>query len=253
MPPHTKILLLLLSGAVLFAPGDAHSQTATAADEALAKRQAKADDLGGARRSRIEKLLFKIEDDLLLERWLNPPRGFHLRLGGIAEGSGLGAGPAFRYNTAPFDFRTSAAGSIKRYFIAEAAVRFPGTFLDSLYVTRNGPYAEVLARRRDFPQEDFFGLGPDSDVEARSNFALRDTLARATGGYRQGKFIAGVHAGSLDQSTGPGTDSRMPSTTDLFPSSNTPGLGLEVPLTFVQPFVDLTTIDRALNETAGGV
>ena len=62
-----------------------------------------------------------------MERVLDPPRGVYVRLGGIGEGAGFGVGPAFRYNATRFDFKTSAAASMMKYFIAEASLRFPGT------------------------------------------------------------------------------------------------------------------------------
>ena len=54
---------------------------------------------------------------------------------------------------------------------------------------------EVYARRRESPQEDFFGLGPDSLEDNRSNFALRDTFVRVTPAVRRGYLTAGVNLG----------------------------------------------------------
>ena len=62
-----------------------------------AEREAKAKAKQPYKRSKIEAALFKIEDSLLIERWLNPPRGFHVRMGASQEGSGLGVGPGYRY------------------------------------------------------------------------------------------------------------------------------------------------------------
>ena len=87
----------------------------------------KARALTPQKRSMLERLIYKLDDDLLLERVLDAPRGVYARLGGIGEGAGFGVGPAFRYNTTRFDFKTSAAASMKTYFIAEASLRFPGT------------------------------------------------------------------------------------------------------------------------------
>lgn len=230
---------------------DARAQT-TRADEERAKREAKAQKLQPAKRSRIEAVLFKIEDDLLLERVLAPPRGIHARVGGIGEGAGFGAGPGFRLHTFQFDFRASAAVSMKGYFIGEAAVRFPGTLGEDLYTWANGPYLELYARRRDFPQEDFFGLGPDSLEENRSDFALRDTFGRVTGGVRQGYLTTGVSAGYLDPSVGAGTDDRFPSTTEIFSPSEVPGLSRQPAFALVEPFLEFATLDRALNDRSGG-
>jgi hypothetical protein len=240
------IALAILSDAAAFAQ-------ATRAEEIRARREEKAARKEAHRRPLLEQALFVVEDRLLIERVLGPPRGLHLRLGGVQEGSGLGAGPGYRYNTGPFDLRASAAGSVKGYFIAEGALRFPGTRDDSLYAVRDGPYVEFYARRRDFPQEDFFGLGPDSLKANRSNYAIRDTFARVQGGVRRRRWLtAAVNVGYLDPSVGVGTDTRMPSITDLFRPRDIPGLSPLPSFLVTEPYVEITTIDRPLNRMSGG-
>lgn len=217
----------------------------TRAAELRAQREAKAAALEPERRSGLEALLFKIEDDALVTRWLAPPRGFHLRLGGVGEGAGFGAGPGYRYTTGTFAFSASAAGTIKRYGIAEASLLFPGD-------DRDGPFAGVHVRRRDFPQQDFFGLGPDSLEEDRSNYALRDTLVSGAGGVRLDDFTAGARVSYLDVAIGRGTDTRMPSTDDLFSPSDIPGLLTRPAFTVIEPFAELNYADPPLNPTTGG-
>lgn len=227
---------------------------ATRAEEAQKEREAKLAAKRPYKRGKIEAALFKIEDSLLIERWLLPPRGFHLRLGANGEGSGLAAGPGYRFIGDSFEVRASAAASLKKYFLAEGAVRFPGTRQDSLFSVRDGAFVEVYARRKDFPQEDFFGLGPDSSKDDRSDYALRDTYARVTPGYRIGRKIGmGVNVGYLDPSTGPGTDPLFPDSTDVFAAGTVPGLNEPLPSFAVfEPYIEITTIDRQYNEMSGG-
>ena len=203
---------------------DAATAQTTRAEEDRAKRETKATQLIPERRSKLEAVLYKIDEDLILQRIFNPPRGIHARMGGIGEGAGFGGGPGYQFLGVPFDFRASAAGSLKGYFIAEGSLRFPGTQSEDLYTWANGPYVEVYARRRDFPQEDFYGIGPDSSEDARSNFALRDTFVRVTPAVRRGYLTAGVNLGYLDPSIGSGTDTRMPSTDEIFGPADVPGL-----------------------------
>lgn len=217
---------------------------ATREAEAHALREAKNRQLKPPDPGRVERFLFKLEDDLLVERWLNPPRGFHLRLGGIGEGSGFGVGPGYRYSTGAFDFRVSAAASLRRYAIGEASLLLPGA-------VRDGPFFELYARHRDFPQEDFFGLGPDSLADERTDFALRDTLVRATAGARRGGFSAGVAGGYLDPSIGEGTDKRMPSTGSVFAFRGVPGLEQQPTFTLIEPYVEFSTADPPLNPVRG--
>src|SRR5919108_1705380 len=93
----TVIVLILTSLAPAAAAQD------TRAEEARARREAKSRQLQPAQHSGIERLLYKIEEDTLVERILAPPRGVYLRFGGIGEGAGFGAGPGIRYSKAQFD------------------------------------------------------------------------------------------------------------------------------------------------------
>jgi hypothetical protein len=221
-------------------------------DEAAAERERKAREVRPHQRSKVERALFKLEDDLLLERVLDPPRGIYLRVGSMGEGSGFALGPAYRYNTAGFDFKASAAASTKTYFRADASLRFPGTIGQDAYFKSNGPYIELQGRRRVFPQEDFFGLGPGSQLSNRSDFALRDTLGGVTGGYDRGRFHTGVGVGYLDVAIGDGTDARMPSSTEIFAANEMPGVTDRGGFVVIEPFVEYASIDPVIDDHSGG-
>ena len=216
----------------------------TRSAELRAQREAKSRQLKPQQQSKAERFLFKAEDSLLVQRLFNPPRGIYVRWGGLGEGSGLGAGSGYRYSTGQFDFRVSAAGSLKGYFGADASLILPGAIKD-------GPFVQFYARRRDLPQEDFFGLGPDSVADNRTNFALRDTLGRVSGGFRAGGFRVGVHGSYLDPSVGSGTDDRMPSTDEVFSPLQVPGLDRQPAFTIVEPFVEFVNADPERNPTIG--
>lgn len=236
----------LLTGAT---PGAAQDSRA---DEAAAERDKKAQAVTKERRPLLERILFAIEDDLLIERWLGAPRGVFVRLGQIGEGAGFGAGPAFRYNAERFDIRASAAGSVKQYVIGEMALRFPGTQGYNEYIRPEGPYVEVQARYRDMTQEDFFGLGADSAVGARSDYGLSEMLAGGTGGYLWRNASVGVTASHVEYDTRAGTDTRMPSSTDIFSPADVPGLDGRPSFVTFGPFVRLQTRDRSENRPDGG-
>lgn len=243
-----RLLLILAASWCVATPVAAQT---TRADEDRAKREAKAQELTPERRSKLEAVLYKIDEDLILQRIFNPPRGFHARFG-IGEGAGFGGGAGYQFIGVPFDFRASAGGSVKGYFIAEGSLRFPGTQSEDLYTWANGPYVEVYGRRRDFPQEDFYGIGPDSSEDDRSNFALRDTFVRVTPAVRRGYLTAGVNLGYLDPSIGSGTDTRMPSTDEIFPPEDVPGLVNQPAFAVFEPFVEFATLDRAIDDRSGG-
>jgi Omp85 superfamily domain len=247
---HRGRLIFLIIAAMAGTATVAAAQT-TRAEADRATREAKASQLTPERRSKIEALLYKIDEDLLLQRIFNPPRGFHARMG-IGEGAGFGGGPGYQFIGVPVDFRAWAAASLKGYFLAQGSLRFPGTQSEDFFTWANGPYLEVYARRRDFPQEDFYGIGPESSEDARSNFALRDTFVRVTPAVRRGYLTAGVHLGYLDPSVGSGTDTRMPSTDEIFGPAEVPGLDAQPAYGVIEPFVEFATVDRAINDRAGG-
>ena len=228
------------------------SSQVTGLDEAAAARDQKAREVTPHQRSTVERVLFKLEDDLVLERVFDPPRGIYVRVGSMGEGSGFALGPAYRHNTAAFDFKASAAASTKTYFSGDVSLRFPGTVGQDSYFKSQGPYVELRGRHRSFPQEDFFGLGPDSQLSNRSDFALRDTLGRVTGGYQRGQFQIGVGLGYLDASTGAGTDARMPSSTEIFTIDEMPGVSDRAGFLVVEPFVEHASMDPTIGDLSGG-
>ena len=95
--------------------------------------------------------------------------GIYAKLGSITTGSGFAYGAGYRSRRL---FGSDAAldvwggASLKGYRAGEARVRFPnlggGRFL-----------AEGYGRRSEYPQEDYFGLGPDSLRSAQADFQLR--------------------------------------------------------------------------------
>jgi hypothetical protein len=247
----TTLGALLIAALIGWPATHAGAQTAQE-DEAQAAREQKARELQPHQRSAVERALFVLEDKLLLERWLDPPRGVFVRVGQMGEGAGFALGPAFRFNTPAYDFKTSAAASMKRYVIGEASLRLPGTVGTTAYFKRRGPYAEVYGRHRDFPQEDFFGLGPESQVTDRSDYARRDQLGRVSAGYERGLLKGGVGLGYLTTSIGAGTDPRIPSSSEIFAPTEMPGL-VGTSHLIVEPFVEFATIDRAVNDQSGGI
>jgi hypothetical protein len=225
---------------------------ATRAEQNRADREAKAARLVPQQRSTAEAVLYRIDEDVLLQRIFSPPRGIHLRMGGIGEGGGFGVGPGYQFLGVPFDVRTSGAATLKGYLIAEGSLRFPGTQSEDRYTWANGPYVEVYARWRDSPEEDFFGLGPDSLEDDRSNFAQRETFARVTPAVRWGYLTAGVNLGYLDPSIDSGADTNLPSTDEIFGPEDAPGLDAQPTFGVIEPFLEFATLDRAIDDHGGG-
>ena len=153
--------LLLLAGVWLLVPAAIlHAQEPTTRAEALRRqREEKSQQLAPPEPSRLERLLLDLESGRLFERLLNPAEGLYPKIGNVTAGSGIAIGPAYR-KPALFgghaDFSTFAAGSFQRYWMVDARVKLPRLARERISV-------DVHAQRYDFPEEDFFGLGPDRD------------------------------------------------------------------------------------------
>jgi hypothetical protein len=148
--------------------------------------------------------------------------GFYPKLGSLTTGSGFAFGAGFRDRDL-FDNRGVldlwAAASISRYWATEARLTFPKLANNHLMV-------ETWAGHRDYPQEDFFGIGPDSARDNRTNFAIRSDLFGARLGVRPVPIVlAGGGAEYVRPTLGSGTDSRFPSIERLFAPATVPGLG----------------------------
>ena len=143
-------------------------------------------------------------------------------LGGLPADSGLAAGfELLRYRTlGPFDVRARFIGSLKKYEHAELSLEYPPPATHDFF-------SEVGLRYRNYPQEDFWGLGPDSEENRRSNYRLEDLWLTAIAGlhFRSGLRIAGI-LGLIEANVGPGKDRRYPSTERVFADSEAPALAV---------------------------
>jgi hypothetical protein len=148
--------------------------------------------------------------------------GFYPKLGSLTTGSGFAYGLGYRdrdlfNHTGELDLW--AATSTRLYWATEARLTFPKLANNHLMV-------ETWAAHRDYPEEDFFGLGPDSAREDQTSYAIRSDLFGARAGVRPiPMLLAGGGLEYLNPRLGPGEDSRVPSIEDNFDPTTAPGLG----------------------------
>jgi hypothetical protein len=131
--------------------------------------------------------------------------------GGIAGGIGIGVDPK-----GPFKVSTKALYSIKEYWVVEGVVG---------YIGRRATL-EGYGRLRDMPQVRFYGLGEESSIDDRTNFALREGLVGAHGTFR---LLPGVtllgRAEHYSPEVSPGEATKYPSIETRFVTdSEAPGL-----------------------------
>jgi hypothetical protein len=188
-------------------PIDANAQEpATRAEALQLEREEKAKNLSPPERNGLERILMDLESGRLFERLLNPAEGLYPKIGNITTGSGFSIGPGYR-RPAMFgghaDFSTFAAASMSRYWMIDARLQFPRLANEQLAL-------EVHGQRYDFPKEDFFGLGPDSNRDDEVTYGLANTVIGASGTLRPTSWLnlsAGIDhlQPLLDATTEPGS------------------------------------------------
>jgi outer membrane protein OmpA-like peptidoglycan-associated protein len=176
--------------------------------------------------------------------------GWAPKIGGLPPDSGFTLGAeAWKTRLAGgfVDAGVLTLASLKKYEHVEAFVGVPRFANGRLF-------AAFAARYRNYPEENFFGLGPDSSKTDRTDFRLEDVNYTATFGVRPfSKMRAGVAAGLLDVNTGPGQDEKDPSVEQLFSPGQVPALGLQPDYLHLGAFVEYDSRDSPGDPRAGGL
>ncbi len=220
------LLLSTLCAPVLLAGTDSASPAAdgppqTRAEERRRYRDLKRQDAQTPQRPQVQRALvwFEQQGREKVENF-NVHR-FFPKFGGLPTGSGFAGGTRYwnpRLRGTPWDFQATALTSVRGYQLLDFQVgqieqpERPLTF-----------FADV--RYRDFPQEDFFGLGPGSSEQARSDYRMEDSFFGATVRYRTHRHVQlEARGGLLRARSRRGTDERFPDAQDVFSPVDVPGL-----------------------------
>ncbi|MBI2822274.1 MAG: BamA/TamA family outer membrane protein [Acidobacteria bacterium] len=169
-------------------------------------------------------------------------------IGGLPADSGLSLGVELlrKRLAGPVDLRLKAIGSVKRYQFLEGAFE----------VARLGApwlFLELSGRYRDYPEEDFWGVGPDTLKGRRSNFRLKEVDSMAiVGAAFQSGFRAGVSGGFLQVSTGAGRDRQFPIVEKLFTSQEAPALDRALDYKRGGFFFEYDSLDESSDPRSGG-
>jgi outer membrane protein assembly factor BamA len=246
-----RIHTLLVIVALLSVASSTAAQQ-TRQDVLLKQREEKAGRLAPYKPGKLERLADKMEDQRMYERLFFGSSGgsgvFFPYFGSLEPGSGFAIGPSYRNQRLFGDeatLRIWAAASLRKYWKTEARLTFPRLAGGRLF-------AEVFANRSELPQKDYFGLGPDSLRENRSDFALRNTSVGGSFGARAGYLTAGIGLESLTPSVGLGKSTRVPHTHDLFTDADTPGLSEQPDFLHYQAFAEFNNRSPQRNPRAGG-
>jgi len=221
---------------------------------------------------RLERDLLQLEEGFEEQRHFNY-HGLYPQFGTISTGSSLAAGVRYwRPNLfgSILDLQSSAAYSLNGY--QQYTLQFgkipqgpPGFFLRSSNFRSTSQFEKVPRksgelflyadlRYRDFPQEDFFGLGPQSREEDRTDFELKEADYEVVVGYQfNPRLRTDVRAGFLQVDIEPGTDGRFPATQELFNDAAAPGLTEQPNFFRLGPSLLFDYRDRPGNPHRGGM
>lgn len=215
------------------------------------------------RKKRLEKA-GKVQPDTLsaLERRIRwaETRGLQLlnfhyknlypRFGSLSTGSGFAAGARYwlpNVERSFFDVQSSGVWSLRGY-------QFYDLQLGEVHVKERGFFAHADFSYRYFSQEDFFGVGPASKKEDRTNYRIEKVTYEGVGGYRFNRWATlGGRAGLVQIDLGDGSDARFPTTRRKFDESTAPGLNLQPDFFHAQTFLELDYSDSPGNPHSGGV
>jgi hypothetical protein len=211
-------------------------------------REQKAKELRPYEPSGIEKTLLYIEEHRIVER-LTIADGWYPRIGGLTTGSGFAGGVGYRKHLFDDELFVNVSGalSMKAYKELEADASYPRLWNDRLEVGGT-------VRWRDFPQEDFFGLGPASRFDTRTNYAFESTDISGRAVLKPLPwFHVGGQIGVFSPTIGPGTDPRMPSTELVFTDAEAPGLLEQPTFLYKNLLVEADYRDQPGNPRSGGL
>jgi hypothetical protein len=174
-------------------------------------------------------------------------RGLFPVIGGTGDGAGFGGGISWRIHEGKVTPTVSAAASIKGYQNHGLGLDFSDLFSGELGVALRLAYQSS-------PEEDFFGIGPDSREADRTSYHREETtlnlvLDRAISGP---VHFEGRAAYSNTNIFG-GEDDRFPSTEELFTGQEAPGLIGGAELISGEASLVLDLRDHPGNATSGGL
>ena len=241
--------------------GDATTSSRSARLEAARRAKATAapaEDAGPPERGFLESKLYWFDNQYVLTRLLKGWNGVHYAAGDFPAGAGLKFGVGFTdlavgsiYEDEDMsnrvDVDAAAAYSTRGYAQMAGSVALRNLGGAPLHLGVRGGYSE-------FPQEDFFGLGPDTREADRTNYLLDTTEVGASLDVAPAAWLrAGVGLSRLAPRVGSGTDSRFPATQERFDPAGVPGFFARSDFQRTEAWVHLNWLDNALMPRSGGL
>ena len=213
------------------------------ADEWRQRRLQKGRQADPPQQSGLEKSLLRLESQTFQEVLSIRYKDFYPKFGSLSHGSGFS--PGLRYfkenlggsglsieTTGAFSFSGYKLGTFQfgkfrkvapHLFLAPNEFETPFKFDEEREKTSNYfLYADT--RYRYFPEEVFYGTGPDSTLAGESDFLMEDGAYDIVGGYQFGRFGTVARAGYLQTNVNEGSNEGFPGGQEPFADASLAGL-----------------------------
>ena len=209
--------------AVLLCQSIVEAQAPNRADLLEAEREVKRDEVKPPQRTTVERGMQLLEKALTrFENIKGSDPGLHYTSGHLPAGSGFGFGLGYTYRPTTkggysepgrpnaIDFEVGAAYSTRDYYETNAVVQWRNIGASIVNAAWRAKYHED-------PEEDFFGLGPQSERGDRTNYLYREFEGTTDLWLSPAKGVrVGGSASYLTPSVGSGRDPRFASLEEVF-------------------------------------
>ena len=235
------------------------SRPSSRAELLEAARRAQTEPVEPPTRTAVERGLRRFRNSMefvgnIQEGW----KGFHFAPGDFPAGAGFSYGLGFtdravgsRYEEPDRPNRVDVSAVAAS---SNAGYRQVGGELTLLNLGGGPLNAAVRGQYYEYPQEDFFGLGPQSVEENRTSFLVEsaevgaDVWWQPTEGLRVGGSVS-----YLDPSIGSGTDTRFPSAEALFGRATLPGFQAQPDFRRLDGWIEYDRRDNPSHPQTGGL
>jgi hypothetical protein len=162
------------------------------AEEIEAARREKSRNLRPDIPPKPERVLNTIKEKRIVERITGGVAGMRVRLGGLATGQGFALGPEYIRRDLAHEqvtFRSSAIASIKQAYLIDMELDMPR-------LADSHAFVNLYSVHRNFPRLQYYGPGPNSSINGRSDYRFEDTTFSTRAGVRPWRPLhLGVHGG----------------------------------------------------------
>jgi outer membrane protein assembly factor BamA len=246
MTQSKRIGILIFSIVVLGVRQEAKAQSR--ADLIQSARTEKEANLTPETPPKAERVIEKTQKSLPYRLFTGEAHGIGVGLGNMVPGSGFAIGPT--YTTSIRDGKVilgvDARVAVNESYGARLDVSLPRLFNDRAFVN-------FSAQHRNISEMPYYGAGPDSSTDGRSNYRLEETNLELRPGVRVFKGLsAGLIGSYAAVNTGPGHATRYISTERQFGPTDAPGIDRQTNFWRGGGFVEYDWRDQASNPASGG-